>query len=229
LTPDEKEALDASPQKIEAAFHAAVLQSIQRWVALSDERLSQTGVPGFVILGNDDFPEVADPFAAAHHLTYAEERICELPGGWELLSFGYSTPTPWDTPRELSEEEIGKRLEALAGKLHQPDRAIFNIHCPPRDTHLDQAPKLDDELRMVPSVGGVELASVGSTAVRSIIEQYRPPLALHGHVHDSAAAQKLGSTLCINPGSTYGEGVLRGAFVELSTDGDVQRWQLVEA
>ena len=182
-----------------------------------------------MILGNDDFPEVAELFASSKQLVYAEEVICELPGDWELMSFGYSTPTPWDTPRELSEEDIDNRLEALVRQLRDPSHAVFNIHCPPRDTHLDQAPKLDSELRMVPSAGGVELASVGSTAVRSIIERYHPPLALHGHVHDSAAAQKLGATLCINPGSTYGEGVVRGAFIELSTSGEVQRWQMVEA
>ena len=59
------------------------------------------GVRGFVILGNDDFPEVADALAGSERRAYAEEAICELPGGWELMSFGYSTPTPWDTPREL--------------------------------------------------------------------------------------------------------------------------------
>lgn len=40
---------------------------------------------------------------------------------------------------------------------------------------------------------------------------YQPLLALHGHVHESAGNVKIGRTLCINPGSEYGEGVLRGA------------------
>jgi len=229
LSPDEKRELDAHPDDVDDVFRRAVRESIERWVALADERLGAAGVPGFVILGNDDFPEVAEALRQATHLHYAEEEICELPGGIEMMSFGYSTPTPWQTPRELPEPEIERRLDALASRLQDPEHAVFNVHCPPQDTHLDQAPRLDSELRMIASAGGVEMISVGSSAVRSIIERYGPMLALHGHVHDSAGVQELGRALCINPGSAYGEGVVRGAFVEVSREHGIQRWQMVEA
>jgi Icc-related predicted phosphoesterase len=39
---------------------------------------------------------------------------------------------------------------------------------------------------------------------------------VHGHIHESRSAQKIGRTMCINPGSEYGEGVLRGVILDLS-------------
>jgi Icc-related predicted phosphoesterase len=56
---------------------------------------------------------------------------------------------------------------------------------------------------------------VGSIAVRDFIEQRQPLLGLHGHVHESKAGQRIGSTLCLNPGSEYTQGTLCGALVAL--------------
>jgi uncharacterized protein len=47
-------------------------------------------------------------------------------------------------------------------------------------------------------------------------------------VHESPAGQKLGQTMCINPGSDYGDGILRGAIVDLDRDKGVKRWQIVQ-
>ena len=70
------------------------------------------------------------------------------------------------------------------------------------------------------------MAGVGSTAVRTAIETHQPPLALHGHIHESRGAVKIGRTLCLNPGSEYSDGVLRGAVVTLS-ERAVKRHQLL--
>ena len=59
---------------------------------------------------------------------------------------------------------------------------------------------------------------VGSTAVRAAIERYQPMLALHGHVHESAGATRLGRTLCINPGSEYHTGRISGCLIQLRAD-----------
>ncbi len=56
---------------------------------------------------------------------------------------------------------------------------------------------------------------VGSTAVRQIIEEYQPLLALHGHIHECRAATKIGRTLAINPGSEYNSGRIHGVIVKL--------------
>ena len=225
LTPDAKAELDADPARVEAAFRVAMRESLERWVALAEERLE---VPCFMMLGNDDFEELADALRGSDAVTYAEDGVHELPGGYELASIGYSTPTPWDTPRELSEEELGARIDAVIARLREPELAVFNFHCPPRDTHLDQAPLLDDELRPQVDASGLRVGSVGSVAVRRAIEEAKPMLGLHGHVHESPAAQKLGRTVCINPGSDYGDGILRGAIVDLDRERGVRRWQIVQ-
>lgn len=59
---------------------------------------------------------------------------------------------------------------------------------------------------------------VGSTAVRELIEKYQPLLSLHGHVHESAGAVRIGRTLCINPGSDYHTGRISGCLIALRGD-----------
>ena len=56
---------------------------------------------------------------------------------------------------------------------------------------------------------------VGSTALRKAIEETKPLLGLHGHIHESRGAQKAGRPLMINPGSEYSEGVLKGVVLIL--------------
>jgi Icc-related predicted phosphoesterase len=228
LSPEEKAELDADPALLDGIFRRVMRESLERWVALAEERLAPLGVPCFVMLGNDDFEELADVLRGSEVVTYAEDVVAELPGGFELASIGYSTPTPWHTPREVSEEELGRRIDALIAEVKDPEWAVFNFHCPPRDTHLDQAPVLDDELRPTVDASGLKVGSVGSASVRAAIERTAPLLGLHGHVHESPAAQKLGRTVCINPGSDYGDGILRGAIVDLDREKGVRRWQIVQ-
>lgn len=93
------------------------------------------------------------------------------------------------------------------------------MHVPSHDSGLDTCPKLDENLK--PVYGGSEIILIpgGSTAVRSAIEKQQPVLGLHGHIHESRGFVKLGRTLCLNPGSEYTEGMLRGVVVELDEKG----------
>jgi len=223
----EAEHLETDAAALDQLFWAAAKQRLSEWVELVDERLQGSQVRGFTMLGNDDPGWLADVLRRSTAVVYAEDRICELPGGYEMVSYGYSTPTPWATPRELSEAEIEEQLESLVSGLKDPSKAILNLHCPPRDTHLDQAPQLDEDLRLKAGLGGQTMGSVGSQAVRDLMERLQPMLGLHGHVHESAGVEKIGRTLCINPGSEYSEGILRGAVVQLGEEG-VASWQLVQ-
>ncbi len=228
LDPDEKAELDASPAKVDVVFRQAMRDTLAQWVGLAEERLGPLGIPAYMVLGNDDFDDLADVLRGSQVISYAEDGVFELPGGYEMLSIGYSTPTPWHTEREISEAEVQAKIDGLAARLRDPAKAIFNIHCPPYDTHLDQAPQLDENLRPVVDASGLRMASVGSTAVRSSLETMEPLLGLHGHIHESAAAQKVGRAVSVNPGSDYGDGVLRGAIIDLDQVKGVRRWQLVQ-
>jgi Icc-related predicted phosphoesterase len=69
---------------------------------------------------------------------------------------------------------------------------------------------------------------VGSTAVRAAVLKYQPMLSVHGHIHESKGVKKLGRTLAMNPGSSYTDGVLQGAILDLDEKkGKVARYILV--
>jgi Icc-related predicted phosphoesterase len=69
---------------------------------------------------------------------------------------------------------------------------------------------------------------VGSKAVREAILKYEPVLSVHGHIHESKGVKKLGRTLAMNPGSSYTDGVLQGAILDLNEKkGKVARYILV--
>ena len=203
----------------EQVFTQVVVDGIRRWVDLAEERLSGTGIRCFVTPGNDDFFEIDEPLRESEIVEFVEGRCVHLDDRHEMITTGYSNPTPWDTPRELPEEQMAARIEEMYAQVEQPESLVAVLHPPPYGTDLDQAPAIDGEFRVKLEAGGVKFAPVGSTAVRDFVERRQPLLALHGHVHESKAAQYLGRTLCINPGSEYTEGTLVGAIVTLGDAG----------
>jgi len=51
---------------------------------------------------------------------------------------------------------------------------------------------------------------------------------VHGHIHESRGVTKLGRTLSMNPGSSYTDGVLQGAVLDLNEKkGKVARYIMV--
>ena len=213
--PEELAEIEGSPQKQDQLFQDAIRASLVKWLALAEERLKPAGIRIYVSPGNDDEPVVEETLSQSEYVVNPEEQVVELFAGVEMMSFGYSNPTPWDSPRELPESEIMPRLDDLAKQMDFSKVTVFNVHVPPFGTPLDQAPKLDSSLKPVVEGGSIAMAGCGSTSVRDAILRYQPTLGLHGHVHESAGAVRLGKTLCINPGSEYNDGVLRGAIVNI--------------
>jgi Icc-related predicted phosphoesterase len=115
----------------------------------------------------------------------------------------------------------------MISRVENISNCIFNLHAPPYDSTLDIAPLLDEDLRPVVSCGDLLKVPVGSKAVRESIEKWQPLLGLHGHIHESASQTKLGRTLCVNPGSEYHEGILRGYLIDIDNK-EVKRYLRVE-
>jgi Icc-related predicted phosphoesterase len=226
VAPEEMERLQADEAHRDEVFRDVMRDELGRWLELAHEKLEGTGVRCLVMAGNDDEWDI-DPVLDAGRapVEHVGERVVRF-DGVQLLSSAFANPTPWDSPRELPEDELLERLEGIAAGLEPDVPAIFNLHVPPHDSGLDLAPELTADLRVVTEGGEPRLAPVGSRAVRTLIERHRPVLGLHGHIHESRAVAVLGPTLCINPGSAYGEGVIDGAIVELD-DGRVVSHQLV--
>jgi uncharacterized protein len=195
-------------------------ERVAAWLQLASERLGDSPVPLYLIPGNDDDFAIDDVLNRPEYVPVnADGKVVDIPGGLQLLASGWSNHTPWQTPREESEDELYERLDALARQVRDPRRAVFMIHVPPHDSGLDTAPILDENLRPTVSAGDVLRGPVGSTAVRRIIEDYQPLLSIHGHIHESGGERKIGKTLSINPGSQANEGILRGYLVDIGDKG----------
>jgi Icc-related predicted phosphoesterase len=226
-TPDQIAEFRERPELVEETFRKHMHRTLADWMSLAEERLRGTGIMCLLAPGNDDPLFVDELLSSSDMLVNPEGRLVELPGGFTMISVGYSNPTPWDSPRELPEEQLAARIDALAAQVPDMSRAVFNLHVPPKDTPIDQAMALDAEFRPVMRSGAPVITGVGSRAVRDAITTYQPMLGLHGHIHESRGEARIGRSRSINPGSEYSEGVLLGALVSLSSKKGVRGYQLV--
>lgn len=227
FTPDEMAHYQAHPDEVETMFEAAIIERLERWVALAEAKLADSDVTILFAPGNDD-PHSMDGWLGSRRsprFRMVEGEVIEVAPGHEMLCTGYTNVTPWNTPREYSEADIAAHVEAMASRLKDPATAIFNIHVPPYDSRLDTAPMVGQDLKVKTSLGAQLTAPVGSTAVAAALRKYQPLLSLHGHIHESGGAVRIGRTVAINPGSEYGEGILHGAVVTVG-DGKILRRQM---
>jgi Icc-related predicted phosphoesterase len=216
VSPFELERMQADLAVAEESFGRAMLAELERWAEMAQSRVAAGTPRPFVMPGNDDPFAIDEVLERAPGVTACDGRIVMI-GEHEMLSVGYSNPTPWDSPRELSEEELYVLLRGLADQLERPETCIFNVHVPPYDSGLDTAVELDDDFRPVVKSGRPKEIPVGSTAVQQILEEVQPMLSLHGHIHESRGIATVGRTVAINPGSDYAGGRIDGCVVE--TDG----------
>jgi Icc-related predicted phosphoesterase len=218
MTRDEVDRVAAlRPEAREEWFEVVMLDTFAKWLELAPKRLTDPAVRCFVMPGNDDPPGVDLAIERADRIEACDDRVVEF-DGYTMVSLGYSNRTPFDSPRELDEEELLARIEVLASEVDNMGRCVFNLHVPPFDSGLDTAPELDADLTVVTVAGQPSMAPCGSTAVREAIERYQPLVSLHGHVHESRGANQIGRTLCINPGSDYHTGRISGCLVHLAEE-----------
>ncbi|HSL40220.1 MAG TPA: metallophosphoesterase [Desulforhopalus sp.] len=144
--------------------------------------------------GNLDQPEVNDYLENLGLNLHGQARLVQ--GRVCLVGVGGSNPTPFRTPSEFSETELhalaeqafrqGLEFTELAEPLHgRKIPTIFISHTPPHGTQVDRLSS------------GVH---VGSTAIRTLIEQYRPALCVTGHIHEAQGRDTIGDTVVVNPG-----------------------------
>jgi len=227
VTADERASMEADPELVTRHFNEQIERRVRDWMTMAAERLEGSSVPVYVMPGNDDEFGIDPILEESTYCVDVNERVIDLTPWHQLVSMGWSSPTPWSTPRELPEEEFLDRLSDLMAGVKDPRKTVVMTHVPPYDSGLDTAPLLSPELRPTVSAGDVLRGPVGSHGVRTAIEQSKPVLGVHGHIHESGGQRRVGETLCINAGSESNVGILRGYLVDLGPDG-VERTMRVE-
>jgi Icc-related predicted phosphoesterase len=217
--PEEVEHISNDENYREDLFERLEQETIRTWLSLIPDRVPEKCK---IVLspGNDDKLSIDTiiraEMANIPNLVFGEQEVVALDEEHEVLCFGWSNPTPFNSPRECSEEEIKTRLEKVVAQIKNMKTAVFCIHVPPYNSAIDEAPLITRDLKYDMSSGRIQMVPVGSTAVRKIIEKYQPLLGLHGHIHESPGFMHIGRTQCLNPGSEYAEGILKGFLVEIN-------------
>ncbi|HEY7587844.1 MAG TPA: hypothetical protein VIB49_03740, partial [Thermoplasmata archaeon] len=210
-----------NPKKVEDLFTQLMIDEIHRWTEMAEKHLAPLDIPLYWIGGNDDKAEALAQVVSTPHVRYVDETVAQFDEDHEILGFGWTNPSPWRTPRELPEDQIEKRLSPLLNQVKDPARCIYLMHAPPYGTGLDIAPKLDtstDPPKPLTQGGQEILIPVGSTSFRDALLETQPLIGLHGHIHETKNAAKLKRTVCVDPGSEYSSGTLRGVIINLERD-----------
>jgi uncharacterized protein len=227
VTPEERAAMERDPERVTRQFREQIVARVRDWMTLAAERLEGSGVPVYLMPGNDDDFAIDSVLAESTYARDVNEQVIDLTPDYQLVSMGWSSPTPWSTPRELPEEEFLDRLSGLMSGVRDARKTVIMTHVPPFDSGLDTAPLLSPNLQPTASAGDVLRGPVGSTGVRKAIETFRPVLGVHGHIHESGGERRIGDTVCLNAGSEANHGILRGYLVDLGDRG-VERTLRVE-
>jgi Icc-related predicted phosphoesterase len=224
MTSEEKAAYQ-TPEQVEQLFKTHMADVLEGWVALADERLDPGTTPAVWMPGNDDLEFIDEYVNRSKAIENGDGKVIEI-DDYSILSIGNANVTPWNCPRDVTEDVLAKKIDELASQVPDMSRCIFNVHAPPWGTNLDVAPELDEDFKPKAEGGGLKMIPVGSTAVLEAIRKYQPLLSLHGHIHECSAGVKIGRTLCINTGSEYHEGVLRGSLIVLDKKKGVKNYAL---
>lgn len=225
----ERGRLGDDPDFEQDVFIDLTKQRLGEWLALAETVLARSGTPCFVIGGNDD-PLPIVQMLREHSgplLQFCEDDVLPFVDDLKIAGYGWSNQTPWQTPRETSEDEIKRALSTIMDRVEDASSLVLNVHIPPKGT-LDTCPALDDTVdppKPVMKGGQLVYASAGSEAVRWLVTDRQPVLVLCGHIHESRGATRIGDSTVVNPGSEYQAGVLRGALIRL-VNGVVKGCQL---
>ncbi|MFQ5831696.1 MAG: phosphoesterase [Candidatus Thorarchaeota archaeon] len=220
LTQEELAQLRETPGSITKLFQVLMVERIQEWMDMANERIPEE-VMVVVNPGNDDDYSIDEVIAKDPRVIYPLKKVIDV-RGYPMISLEWVNSTPWDTHRECPDEELLEKLEAEFARLETDDysNVLCNFHDPPYNSGLDVAPQLTEDHRVAKAGAHELMVPVGSKSVRAVIEKYQPLLGMHGHIHESVGYRRIGRTLSVNPGSEYREGILKGFVINIE-DGKV--------
>lgn len=140
----------------------------------------------YVLPGNHESAGDIDALCSRFGFVNFHRRTMQI-GATHVAGLGYSSPTPFDTPGEYSEEEIATRL----AKFADLKPLVLICHAPPLNTALD---------RIKEGLHG------GSRSVAEFIAAHQPAYFFCGHIHE-------GEGVVIEMGSTRAQNVGKKGYV----------------
>ena len=214
MSGDDYDQLQADPEEVTRRFTLVILQETQRWIEMADDKLRGKVHRVIVCPANDDMFELDPLLHQQGHVVESNDQDPLDLDGFQIISLGWTNPTPRNTFRELPENELAKRWTNWSPRAPtDPSRTIFNFHALPYRSGLDEAPALAENLNI--KADGRAMQPVGSTSVRTAIERVSRCWGCMAMIHENWGAVRICRTLALNPGSSYEEGVLQGALVTL--------------
>ena len=186
-----------------------------KWIVAIEKKLQPLDKKFLLICGNDDYFEIDPIINSSEFIINLDNVIYSLMDTYEILGEASANLTPFNCPRDIEDSILLNKLETKIKDIKNLDLAIFVIHAPPYNSGLDNAPKLDKDLKPILFIGHEQTEAVGSQSVRNIIEKYQPLVTLHGHIHESPGAISIGRTMCFNAGSEYSKGILNAYLIIL--------------
>jgi hypothetical protein len=139
----------------------------------------------FAVPGNCDLPEVNELLKELKVSLHGRSSVVDEIG---FFGVGGSNPTPFATPQEYDEEHLKELLESGYSTIKEHSTKVLVAHSPPFGTKLD-----------LTSSG----MHAGSRAVKALIKEKKPTLALCGHIHEARGVARVATTTVVNPGAFH--------------------------
>jgi hypothetical protein len=143
------------------------------------------------VYGNCDYADVEDYLHDAGISVHGRLRDV---GHCTVTGFSGAPKSPFDTPGEFEDEEIGSGILDVASGC-----TILLTHAPPYKTTVDKAP----------------VGHVGSRSLYDYIRDKQPAVHICGHIHEAIGTDHIGSTLIVNPGPYFKD---RYAHIEIDDE-----------
>ena len=134
-------------------------------------------------IGNMDQPEVTSYLDEKGWNIHARGK--QLAEDIGIMGVGYSTPTPFMTPSEVSDDKLAQWLNEGYEQVKHLMKLILVAHDPPLGSKAAQLPSGEN---------------VGNRSVLEFIQRVQPDICLTGHIHEAESEDFIGRTKILNPG-----------------------------
>jgi hypothetical protein len=146
-------------------------------------------------IGNMDRAEITDYLEEKGWNIHAKGK--QLAENIGIMGVGYSTPTPFRTPSEVSDAMLGRWLNIGYEQIKHLPKLILVAHDPPFSSKTAELPSGEN---------------VGNKSVLEFIQRVQPDICLTGHIHEADTEDFIGQTKVLNPGMLCMGGY---AFIQL--------------